>query len=105
MLKEVSGFPAWGAGFVFDLHGRPRPHVPFQKAKKQRNTSQIRTKLHPARLQYHRITVDQQAHVRVRVHVGVRTGMCVYTMYIVFPFLLFFSPFFFKWQAKTLKTD
>lgn len=58
--KKFLAFPAWGAGFVFDLHGRPRPPVPFQKAEKKeeeeeaKNTSQIHTRLHPTRLQYSR---------------------------------------------------
>ena len=64
MLKEVSGFPVWGAGFVFDLHGRPRLHVPFQK--RQKNKENI-SNSHPARLQYHHITVGKQVHVCVRM--------------------------------------
>lgn len=36
MLREVSGFPAPGAGSVFDLHERPGPRFTIRKAEEGR---------------------------------------------------------------------
>lgn len=45
------------------------PSKKQKKKKRAKNTSEIHTRLHSARLQYHRITVDKQLHVCVTVDV------------------------------------